>query len=51
MSQPMISGYIPIHPEVQGESYFANPSQMTLSLGPEDFHCFLPGMNQNEMTE
>jgi hypothetical protein len=51
MSHPLISGRIPIHPELQGELYFPNSSHTSLTLGQEDFLRFLPEMNRNGMKE
>ena len=51
MSHPLISGRIPIHPELQGELYFPNPSKTSLTLGHDDFLRFLPEMNRNGMHE
>ena len=51
MCHPMISGTIPIHQDLQGELYFANPSRTNLSAGPEDFHFFLSEMNRNGLRE
>lgn len=47
-SHPLVSGEIPIHPELLGHLHFRVQSK-TLPLGPEDFRRFLPEMHSTGM--
>jgi hypothetical protein len=49
VSHPLVSGEIPLHPELLGQLHFEIPSRTTLPLGPEDFRRFLPEMRRNGM--
>ena len=49
VSHPLVSGEIPLHPELLGQLQFEIPSRTTLPLGPEDFRRFLPEMRRNGM--
>ena len=41
-NHPYISGEVRIHPELQGQLPFSNPSSRTIPLRPEDYHRFHP---------
>ena len=47
-THPLVSGEIPIHPELLGHLHFKTPAH-TLPLGREDFLRFLPEMHSNGM--
>ena len=41
-NHPYISGEVRIHPELQGQLPFNNPTNRTIPLRPEDYHRFHP---------
>ena len=49
LSHPLVSGEIPIHPELLGHLHFDVPSRTTLPLNPEDYRRFLPEMQRSGM--
>ena len=46
---PLISGKIKIHPELQGELFFANSSPTSLHLSPADYDRHLPDLERRGM--
>ena len=46
---PLISGRIKIHPELQGELFFANESPTSIHLNSTDYHRHLPDMERQGM--
>ena len=49
VSHPLVSGEIPLHPELRGQLHFEIPSRTTLPLGPEDYRRFMPEMSRKGM--
>ena len=49
ISHPLVSGEIPLHPELRGQLHFEIPSRTTLPLGPEDYRRFMPEMSRKGM--
>lgn len=46
---PLITGRIKIHPELQGELFFANESPTSIHLNSADYHRHLPDMERQGM--
>ena len=49
ISHPLVSGEIPLHPELLGQLHFDVPSRTTLPLSPEDYRRFLPEQRRTGM--
>ena len=49
ITHPLVSGEIPLHPELRGQLHFEIPSRTTLPLGPEDYRRFMPEMSRKGM--
>ena len=49
VTHPLVSGEIPLHPELRGQLHFEIPSRTTLPLGPEDYRRFMPEMSRKGM--
>ena len=49
ITHPLVSGEIPLHPELMGQLHFEMPTRTTLPLGPEDYRRFMPEMSRRGM--
>ena len=49
ITHPLVSGEIPLHPELMGQLHFEMPARSTLPLGPEDYRRFMPEMGRRGM--
>merc|ERR1712198_246120 len=49
ITHPLVSGEIPLHPELLGQLHFEIPSRTTLPLGPDDYRRFMPEMSRRGM--
>jgi len=49
ITHPLVSGEIPLHPELMGQLHFEMPTRSTLPLGPEDYRRFMPEMGRRGM--